>query len=389
MRRVGIIGIGMTKFGELWDKSLREIGIEAGLEAIQDAGISGDDIDAAYVGNMSSGIFTHQEHIAPMFADYAGLTRNNIPATRVEAAGASGGLALRQGYLAVASGMHDIVVVGGAEKMTDVSAGEATSAMATTADQEWEAFFGMTFPGLFAMMAKKHMADFGTTKEQMAMVAVKNHYNGSMNPKAQFRRAIKLEMAVNAPMVADPLGVFDCAAVSDGGAALILCDLEKAKGIDDNTVEIIGSGQASDTISLHARDDITCMKAASLAAKRAYKMSGITAKDIHVAEVHDSHTIAEIIGIEDLGFFERGKGGKGVEDGKTALDGEIPVNTSGGLKAKGHPMGATGIAQAVEIVQQLRGEAGDRQIKDAEVGLAHSVGGSGATGVVHIFKRGW
>ncbi len=389
MRRVGIIGIGMTIFGELWDKSLREIGIEAGLEAIKDADITADDIDAIYVGNMSSGIFTHQEHIAPMFADYTGLTRRNIPATRVEAAGASGGLALRQGYLDVASGMSDIVVVGGAEKMTDVSTTEATSALATTADQEWEAFFGMTYPGLFALMARKHMQDYGTTKEQLAMVAVKNHYNGSFNPKAQFRRPIKLEMAMNAPMVADPLGVFDCSAVSDGGAAVILCSLDKAREIKDDFVEIVGSGQASDTISLHARDDICTMRAGVLAAKRAYDMAGIKPADVDVAEVHDSHTIAEIIGIEDLGFFEKGKGGKAAQDGKTALDGEIPVNTSGGLKAKGHPMGATGIAQAVEIVQQLRGEAGERQIKDAEIGLAHNIGGSGATGVVHVFKRGW
>ncbi|RLF49698.1 MAG: thiolase domain-containing protein [Thermoplasmata archaeon] len=387
MRRVAIIGVGTTKFGELWDKSLRDIGIEAGIKAIEDANISGSDIDAIYVGNMSAGNFINQEHVAALIADYAGLAKRHIPATRVESACASGGLALRHGFMAVASGIHDIVVVGGAEKMTDVSGADATATLIMAADQEWEAFVGMTFPGLYAMMAVRHMYEYGTTKEQLAMVAVKNHRNGALNPNAQFRREIDLDTALNAPMIAYPLGLYDCSPVTDGASAVVLAPLEMAKKYTDTPIEIIGSGQASESLALHDREDICTMKSTVFAAREAYKMAGIMPSDVDVAEVHDCFTINEIIATEDLGFFKKGEGGKAVEEGLTERDGEIPVNTSGGLKAKGHPVGATGIAQAVEIVYQLRGEAGKRQVDGAEIGLAHNVGGTGATAVVHIMRR--
>ncbi len=384
MREVAVIGIGMTKFGELWDKSFRDLVAEAGVKAIMDAGIEGKDIDAMYIGGMSSGGFVEQEHVAPLAIEVAGLEDFHIPATRVEGACASGGLAMRQGYIAVASGIHDIVLVGGAEKMTDVVGTEATNVLASAADREWEAFFGMTFPGLYALMARYHMHKYGTTQEQLASVAVKNHYNGSMNPNAQFNRKISIEDVLASPMVADPLHLLDCSPITDGAAAAILAPLDIAKKYTDKIVKILASTQASDTISLHNRKRFDALPAAIHAARQAYKMAGVEPKDIDVAEVHDCFTIAEIMAIEDLGFFEKGKGGKATEEGLTAIDGQIPINTSGGLKAKGHPVGATGIAQINEIVMQLRGEAGKRQVKDAEVGLTHNVGGSGGTAVVHI-----
>lgn len=387
MREVAVIGIGETKFGELWDYSFREIGIEAGLKAINDAGIIGADIDAVYVGNMSAGKFIDQEHIGALIADYAGLARDHIPAVRVEAAGASGGLALYQAYLAVASGMHDIVVAGGAEKMTDVGDIQSTEILAEAADQQWESVIGATFAGLHAMMARKHMHEYGTTREQLAQVAVKNHYNGSLNPNAQYRRPIKIETVLNSPPVATPLGVFDCSPVSDGAAAVVLCSMERARELCDTPIKISGCGQASDTLALHHRRDICTMDATTVAAKRALKMAKKDPKKIQLAEVHDSFTISEIIAIEDLGFVKKGEGGKATEEGMTALNSDISVNTSGGLKAKGQPIGAVGVAQAVEIVTQLRGDADKRQVSDAEIGLTHNVGGSGATAVVHVFER--
>jgi acetyl-CoA C-acetyltransferase len=388
MREVAVIGIGETKFGELWDKSFREIGIEAGLLAIQDAKIKGEEIDALYIGNMSAGRFIDQEHIAPLVADYVGLAGENVPATRIEAAGASGGLAVAQAYMAVASEVHDIVVVGGAEKMTDVSEVHAQEILASTADQEWESVFGATFASLHAMMARRHMHKFGTTKEQLGMVAVKNHQNAEKNPNAQYRRAMSLDVVLKAPMVAEPLGLFDCAPLSDGAAALVLCPLDKARKYTEKPVKIASAGQAGDYMALHDRRDICTMDASVVAAKKAYRYAGIEAKDIDLAEVHDNYTISEILAIEDLGFFEKGKGGFATEEGKTALNSEISVNPSGGLKARGQPVGATGVAQAVEVVRQLRGEAGDRQVKDAQYGLTHNVGGTGASVIVHIFQGG-
>lgn len=386
MREVAVIGIGITKFGELWDKSFRQLIAEAGSKAILDAGIEGKEIDGMYVGSMSSGRFVGQEHVGALVADAAGFSHAHIPSTRVEGACASGGLAVRQGYLSIASGMNDIVVVGGMEKMNDVGGNDATATLATAADQEWEAFFGATFPALYAMIATRHMHEYGTTKEQLAQVAVKNHANGAKNPYAQYRREITLELAMNATTVAYPLGLLDCSPVTDGAASLILCAADKAKKYTDKPIKIIGSGQGSDSLALHGRRDICTLDATVHAAKTAYKQAGITSKDIDFAEVHDCFTIAEICAIEDLGFVKKGEGGKAIDNKITTLDGSLPVNTSGGLKSKGHPVGATGVAQMVEVTQQLRGEAEARQLKDAKIGLAHNVGGSGATCVIHIME---
>jgi len=385
-REVAVIGIGQTRFDEHWNTTFRELGIEAGYRAMEDAGISSRMIDALYLGNMSAGLFLDQEHISSMIAEVVGLTEGQVPSTRVEAAGASGGLAFRQAILDVASGLNDIVVVGGAEKMSDVPSSVATEFIAAGADQAWEGLFGATMPSLFALMARKHMHDYRTTREQIGMVAVKNHRNGSMNPLAQFQREITLDMVLNAPPVAEPLGVFDCAPASDGAAAVVLCDLKTAKDLSEKPIKVIGTGQGSDSLSISNRPDITSMRATKAAANRAYEMAGVKPKDIQVAEVHDSYTISEIISLEDLSFFEKGDGGPATERGDTSLNSLISVNTSGGLKARGHPLGATGIAQITEIVQQLRGDCGERQVRDARFGLAQNLGGTGGTAVVHILE---
>jgi len=386
MRDVAIIGIGVTKFGELWDKSFRNLIAEAGAKAILDSGISGNDIDALYIGSMSAGRFVGQEHVGALVADSSGFTHLHIPSTRVEGACASGGLAFRQAYMSVASSMHDIVVVGGIEKMTDVVESEATNILAMGLDQEMESFFGVTFPGVYAMIATKHMYDYKTTREQIAQVAVKNHANGALNPNAQFKKELPLERVLKAPLIASPLGMLDCSPLSDGAAAVVICAADIAKKYTQKPVKIIGSGQASDMFPVHGRENICTFQSTVHAAKKAYKQANIEPKDIDLAEVHDCFTIAEILAIEDLGFVNKGEGGKAIENKITTLDGSLPVNTSGGLKAKGHPIGATGISQIAEIVMQLRGQADKRQVKDAKIGLAHNVGGSGATCVVHILE---
>jgi acetyl-CoA C-acetyltransferase len=383
MREVAVIGLGMTKWGELWEKSLRTIFVETALLALGDAGV--DRIDSMYVGSMSSGLFIGQEHIASLLADYLGETP--IPSTRVESACASGGLALRQGFIDVASGMSDVILVGGIEKMTDVNGHEATFALATAADQEYEGYHGITFPGLYALMARAHMEKYKTTREQLALVAVKNHHNGSKNPLAQFPFEITVDSVLNSVLVADPLRILDCSPITDGAAAVVLCPAEMARKMKKPVVKIIGSGQATDMIALSSRKDITWLEATYQAAKRAYAMAGKKPEDIDVLEVHDCFTIAEILVLEALGFVERGKGGEAVERGETSFEGRIPVNTSGGLKAKGHPVGATGVAQAVEIVEQLRGEAGKRQVRKARIGMTQNMGGTGGSTVVHIFER--
>ncbi len=386
MREVAIIGVGLTKFGERWDKSFRQLISEAGSKALLDSGIEGKDIDAMYIGSMSSGRFVGQEHVGALVADASGFSHMHIPSTRVEGACASGGLAVREGYLSILSGLNDVVVVGGIEKMNDVGGVTATETLATAADQEWEAFFGATFPGLYAMIAQRHMHEHGTTKEQLAQVAVKNHENGVNNPYAQYQRKITLEKAINSTPVAYPLGLLDCSPVTDGAATIVMCEKNMAKKYTDKLVKIIGSGQGSDSLALHGRRDICTLDATVHAAKMAYKQAKIKPKNINLAEVHDCFTIAEICAIEDLGFVKKGEGGKAIDNKITTMDGTIPVNTSGGLKSKGHPVGATGVAQIVEIVSQLRGEADKRQIKDANIGLAHNVGGSGATCVVHVME---
>jgi len=383
MREVAVIGVGMNKWGEHWEKSLRHVFTEAALLALDDAGV--DKIDSLIVGCMSSGLFVGQEHLSSLLADYLGQVP--VPAARVESACASGGLALRTGWIEVASGMSDVVLVGGVEKMTDVCGHEATYALGTAADQEYECYHGITFPGLYALIARAHMEKYGTTREQLAMVAVKNHDNGSLNPLAQYPFKVSVEAVLSSVMVADPLRILDCSPITDGAAALILCPVETAKKLKKPVVKITASGMATDAIALSSRREITWIESTYQAAKRAYAMAGKKPEDIDVVEVHDCFTIAEICVMEALGLVEKGKGGKAVEDGLTSLHGKIPINTSGGLKAKGHPVGATGVAQAIEIVKQLREEAGPRQVKGARVGLTQNMGGSGGSSIVHIFER--
>lgn len=383
MRDVAIIGVSQTKFGELWDKSFRDLIVEAGIKAIEDANVEGDELGAMYVGNMSAGLFVQQEHIASLIADHSGLAP--IPCARVEAACASGGLALRNGIMAVASGYHDMVISAGVEKMTDVV--DPTPAIATASDQEWEAQQGVTFPSLYAMMARRHMYEYGTTREQLAMVSVINHKNGAKNPLAQFPMEISVDAVLNSSIVADPLRLLDCSPVSDGAAAVILCPAEDAKKYTDTPIYVKASAQASGTIALHDRKNLTTIDSTVHASRNAYKMAGLGPKDIDLVEVHDCFSINGLLAVEDLGFVEKGKGGIAIEEGMTELDGQIPVNPSGGLKARGHPLGATGIAQAAEIVWQLRGEAGKRQVDGAQIGMTHNIGGTGGTAAVHIFSN--
>ncbi|MEM3374338.1 MAG: thiolase domain-containing protein [Candidatus Woesearchaeota archaeon] len=383
MRKVAIIGIGQIKFGYHWDKDAIDLAVEAGIKAIHDAGIHKKDVQAIYGGIMSGGLFNNQEHFASIFSDHLGF--NNIPSVRVEAACASGGLALRQAYIDVASGFHDIVVAGGVEKMTDLNTNQITKILATASDTEREAIFGATFPGLYAMMAKLHMHKFNTTEEQLAYVSVKNHKNALKNKYAQFHKEISIEDVLKSPKIADPLKLLDASPISDGAAAIVLASEEVAKKFTDTPIWIAGSGHATDAISLHDREDLLTIKATVEAAKQAFLQSKLEPKDIHVAEVHDCFTIAELLAIEDLGFVKKGQSGKFVEEGQTEIGGKIPINPSGGLKAKGHPVGATGIAQAIEAVLQLRGEASNNT--NAETALTQNVGGSGGTAIVHIFKK--
>lgn len=385
MRDVAIIGVGLSKFGERWDSGIKELMAEAGLMALEDANISSNEIEMIFGGTMASGRFMGQEHVAALMSDQLGL--NNIPAVRIENACASGGSALRLGYMAVSSGIHDIVVVGGVEKMTDVTASEATTALGGAGDQEWELFQGITFPGLYAMMAKRHMHEYGTTEEMLASVAVKNHANAMKNKFAQFHKNLTIEEVMKSKVVSDPLKLLDCSPISDGAAAIVLAPLERARKFNDTPIKILASTQASDTLRLAERDSLSGIKATTIAADKAYRQAKVTPKDIDIAEVHDCFTIAEIMAMEDLGFYKKGKAGKAILDGETALGSKLSVNTSGGLKGCGHPVGATGVKQAVEVVWQLRGDAGERQVKGANIGLTHNVGGSGATSVVHIYKR--
>lgn len=383
MREVAVIGMGMSEWGECWNKSLRDLFVEAALAAVDDSGV--DHIDAMYVGCMSSGLFNAQEHIGPMLAEYLGVTP--IPATRVESACASGGLSFRQAYMDVAGGFNDVVLAAGVEKMTDVDGADATFALSTAADQEYEAFHGITFPGLYALIAQLYMKQYGLTREELAAVPVKNHANGALNPRSQFQRPVTLQEVLGSAKVADPLRLLDCSPITDGAAAVVLCPLDKAKNLTHKRlVKIIGSGHATDTIALHSRAKMTYFNSTAKAAEKALAMAKITTADVNFAEVHDCFSIAEICALESLGFFEEGKAGKATAEGLTKLDGKLPINTSGGLKSKGHPVGATGIAQIIEIVEQLRGEAGKRQVANAHIGLAQNMGGTAASSIVHILE---
>ena len=384
MREIAVIGTGLVTFGEMWSKSLRTLWVEAALNALEDAGI--DAVDGITIGCMSPGLFNGQEHLASLLADELGMA--GVPAMRVESACASGGLALRAGFAEVASGLADVVLVTGVEKMTDVDGADATYALGTAADQEWEGFHGITFPGLYAMLARIHMQQYGTTREQLAKVAVKNHANGLLNSHAQYHLKVSVDDVLSSTMVADPLRLLDCSPITDGAAALVITTVERARELagDRPLVKITGSGLATDSMALASRGDLAELRAVRLAGERAYAMAGRSPREVHLAEVHDCFTIAEILAIEALGFFERGAGGQAMDRNLTSLGGKIPVNPSGGLKAKGHPVGATGVAQVVEVVTQLRGEAGQRQVEGARVGLAQNMGGSGGSSVVHILE---
>jgi acetyl-CoA C-acetyltransferase len=383
--RVAIIGVGMCKFGELWEQSLRDITLEAGMYAIFDSGVRGADIDGVVIGNMSAGRFTGQEHLGAQAADMGGL--GDMPAYSVEAACASGGAAVRHAYMAIKSGEHDLMLVLGNEKMSDVNQSEAMNTISVAADWEYEGMFGATFPALYAMMARRHMKEYGTTEEQLALPTVKNHKNAEHNPWAQFQRAVPLSVVMKSGLIADPLRVLHSAPVTDGAAGLVVCREDLAKKYTDTPVYIEASEQRSDTLALHDRKSITRMDAVINSTKSALKEANLKVEDIDVFELHDSFSIGEIILTEDVGIAKKGEGGKALEEGITEIGGKFPVNTGGGLKARGHPVGATGVAQIVELSLQLRGDAEKRQVDGAEKGLAVNIGGTGATSIVHIVGR--
>ncbi len=384
MREVAIVGVGLSRWGELWTSSLRAMWAEAALAALADAGV--DQVDAVTVGCMSPGLFIGQEHLGPLLVDELGIA--GVPATRVESACASGGLALKTAFAEIAAGLADVALATGVEKMTDVSGDECTAALATAADAEREVFDGASFPGLYAMMARAHMERYHTTREQLAMVAVKNHKHGALNPNAQYRQEITVADVLASPKVATPLNVLDCSPITDGAAAVVLAEMSVARRLAKGrpVVRITGVGHATDRIALHDRRDLTALPATTKAAQRAFTMADRKPTDIQLAEVHDCFTIAEIVVLESLGLCEPGHGGCQASSGRTALGGALPVNPSGGLKSKGHPVGATGVAQAVELTTQLRGEAGKRQVTGARVGLAQNMGGTGASTLVHILE---
>ena len=412
-RGVALVGAGMCSFGAFPEKSSRDLFVEAfqDLRGSIDKGFDPNDIEIFYLGNFSSELFEGQGHTAPILGDAIGLIPK--PAVRIEDACASSGVALRQGMMAIASGMYDVVLVGGVEKMTNLPTSEVTDTLASAGDVLYEIPAGFTFPGFYAAMATAYMHRYNATPEHFMHVAIKNHTHGANNPKAQFgisiedwmerRKASALKKGKPVPtwndvwdfmhddranpMISWPLRLFDCSPITDGAAALLLVAEELATQFSDAPLYIVGSGQASD-YPLHDRMDLTTISAAKLAGKAAFDMAGVSPADIHVAEVHDCFTIAEVIATEDLGFFEPGCGYYMAQEGVTECCGGKPINTSGGLKSKGHPVGASGAAQAVEVWKQLRGEAGARQVAgDPSLGLTHNVGATGQSCVVHIFER--
>jgi acetyl-CoA C-acetyltransferase len=412
-RGVAVVGAGMSKFGAFPGKSTRDLFVEAFLEmkASVAKGFDPGEVDALYFGNFSSDLFEGQGHTAPIMTEWVGMAPK--PALRIEDACASSGVAFRQGILAIASGVADIVLVGGIEKMTDLPTAEVTDTLATASDMLYEIPAGFTFPGFYASMATSYMHKYEATPESFMKVGIKNHSNGALNEKAQFGKTIRQvmdgkiakaeardrpipswedELAFLSddranPIIAWPMRLFDCSPISDGAAALLLVSEDIARNFTDDPMYILGTGQASD-VSLHDRDNLTSLRAAREAGKQAYQMAGVGPADIQLAEVHDCFTIAEVIATEDLGFFEAGEGYRAAEAGDTARSGSKPINTSGGLKSKGHPVGASGAGQVIEIWKQLHGIAGERQVQgEPSIGLTHNVGGTGGTCTVHIFER--
>jgi len=386
MRPVAVVGIGKTAFGAFADQTLRSLAVASAQKALADARMEPSQIEAFYLGNFAGPSFVGQSHLAPFVAGGIGLA--GVPCTRVEAACASGGSAFFHGVSAVGAGLYDAVLVTGVEKMTSAETPRVAEILAMAGDCGTEGKAGATFPALFALIARRHMYQYGTKREHLAAVAVKNHANGAMNPDAHMKKVITLEQAMAGKPIADPLTIYDCSLVSDGAASVILCPLEKAHLYTDKPVQVLGIAQTSDWVALDRKADITCFPAVISAGRKAYAMAGIGPERIDVAEVHDCFTIAEVVAIEDLGFVPKGQGGPFSGDGQTALGGRIPVNTSGGLKAKGHPVGATGVAQICDLVLQIRGGAGERQVRGASVGLAQNLGGSGASCVVTILGAG-
>jgi len=413
-RGVALVGAGMSKFGAFADKTSRDLFVEAfnAMAKSVDKGMDTGDIEALYVGNFSSDLFEGQGHVAPIMADWVGLVPK--PATRIEDACAASGVALREGIIAIASGLYDIVLVSGTEKMTNLPTERVTDTLAAASDAVYEASCGFTFPALYAAIATAYMAKYGATVEHFMKVGIKNHNNGALNPKAQFNKSIRdlmnarIEKAKQKgepvpqwndeldflkdpkanPVVAWPMRLFDCSPITDGAACLLLVAEDMAKSFSNNPLYIVGTGQGSDH-ALHEREDLTTIGAARTAARTAFEMAGVIPDDIQIAEVHDCFTIAELVATEDIGFFKPGEGYKAAEEGITARNGAKPINTSGGLKSKGHPVGASGAGQVVEIWAQMRGEAGPRQVpgKDIRLALTHNVGATGGTCTVHIFQR--
>jgi acetyl-CoA C-acetyltransferase len=382
MRPVAIIGIGKTDFGAFPDRDLRSLAVEAGQKCLGNANVKPSNIEAYYLGNFAGPSFVGQNHLAPYIAGAMGIT--GVPCTRFEAACASSGSAFYHAVSSVAAGLNDVVLVAGVEKMTSQSTPKVTEILAGAGDTSGEVRAGATFPALFAMIARRHMYEYGTTREQLAAVAVKNHENGAKNPQAHMRKVITMEQALKGKPISEPLTVYDCSLISDGAAAVLIAPLERAAEFTDRPVKVMGIAQTSDYVALDQKDDITTFGAVVAAGEKAYKMAGVTPKDIQFAELHDCFTIAEILATEDLGFVKKGEGGPYALAGCTRLNGPLPINTSGGLKSKGHPVGATGVGQICDIVMQLRGDAGERQLARHSLGLAQNLGGSGATAVVTI-----
>ncbi len=379
-----IVGAGCTKFGDRLDAGLKELFVEAWRETLGsvEKGLDPKRVEEAFIGSMGSS--GHQiGNLAGGLVEQIGL--KGIPAVRVENACASGSWALRLGLRALASGAG-LVLVGGVEKMREVSGWESRRWLGVGGDTDHERWHGLTFPGVFALMARRHMEEFGTKREHFAAVAVKNHSNGAENPKAALRNRVTLEEALRAPMVAAPLGLYDCCPASDGAAAILLCRAEDAGKYTDAPVFVAGHGAATDTLGVVDRKSLTTHDATVAASREAYTQAGISPKGLDLAEVHDCFTPTEIVACEDLGFCEKGRGGPWVASGASGLDGDLPVNASGGLKAKGHPIGATGVGQLYEVWTQLRGAAGKRQVKGAEIGLTHNMGGFGVACAVTILR---
>jgi len=382
MRDVSVIGVGQTPVGEHWDRSLRDLAVEAIAEARRDAGV--DRVDALYVGNMLSGELAGQENVATLVADAAGLLPKE--ALKIEAACASGGAALRAAYLAVACGAHDYVLAVGVEKMTDVLTDGVTAALALAADADYEAAHGITFAALNAILMRRYMHEHRASHEDFAPFSINAHRNAALNPCAMYRQPITLEDFIRSPIVADPINILDSAGISDGAAALLVCPASEARRARRPPVRITGSACATDTLGLAERTDPLVWQAVADSARLACGQAKLKPKDIDLFELHDAFTIVSVLSLEACGFADRGSALKLAAEGRIALEGDIPICTLGGLKGRGHPVGASGTYQLVETALQLRGEAGPAQVKGASIGMAQSVGGSGSVAVTHILQ---